>query len=250
MFKSPSPSLPSFPLSLLLWVFLPSFFWSSSSRLSFYFIFASYFLSFSSSSFVLFINYLLFCIYLLMLLIVSWLAPELSLPVDAVALLLELSLILPSASFRSWIYLLMRLISVVLPKIFFSFSVVRLSNYLIRFSKFYFSDSLNPDYAWSPFDYYFDLSVDYLWELLEPYFSRLLTRSVTLESRDARSVWLALRSFKQSIIILKFFTTISSFRLHSTFTVTVFSSWIYPSFCIISNKIIVYIDKIIKKQSH
>jgi hypothetical protein len=82
-----------------------------------------------------------------MLLIVSWLAPELSLPVDAVALLLVLSLIFPSASLRSWIYLLMRLISVVLPKIFFSFSVVRLSNYLIRFSKFYFSDSLNPDYA-------------------------------------------------------------------------------------------------------
>ena len=82
-----------------------------------------------------------------MLLIVSWLAPELSLPVDAVALLLVLSLIFPSASLRSWIYLLMRLISVVLPKIFFSFSVVRLSNYLIRFSKFYFSDSLNPDDA-------------------------------------------------------------------------------------------------------
>lgn len=82
-----------------------------------------------------------------MLLIESWLTPVLSLPVDAVALLLELSLILESASFRSWIYLLMRLISVVLPRIFFSFSVVRLSNYLIKFSKFYFSDSLNPDYA-------------------------------------------------------------------------------------------------------
>lgn len=140
--------------------------------------------------------------------------------------------------------MLIRLISLVLPIVFFSFSPMRFDNYLISCSKFYFSDSFRSEAeCCAGFYYYLGLSSDSglscWWELLELSFSRVVSLSDTLVSLDARSFWLAFRSFKQSIMILKFFTTISSFRLHSTFTVTVFSSWIYPSFCIYSNKIIV-----------
>lgn len=148
-------------LLLLLALFYMSLFSLSCSLvilLNFSFKFASYLRRWSKSSLIFIIDYLLFCISLLMLVILS--IPTLfvsSLPyliwvyilslVSVTLLLLLLSLwlfILLSKSFRSLTSLLSRFMSLILSRMFFSFWPVLFCSCLISSSKFYFY--YEPDY--------------------------------------------------------------------------------------------------------
>lgn len=133
-----------------------------------------------------------------------------------------------SLEIKSDIYLLIKFISLMLSRTFFSFCDVRPSSFFISFSNSYwFSD--DEDYGFAPLFYVF------YWAFSKLFYKLLYTvdtLSDNLLNLFNISFWFWLRSLRQSIMILKFLTTISSLRLHYTLTVTVFYSWIYPNFCI------------------
>lgn len=114
-------------------------------------------------------------------------------------------------SFKSDIYLLIKFISLMLSRTFFSFCDVRPSSFFISFSNSYWFSDVNEDYGCAPLFYVF------YWAFSKLFYKSLYTvdtLSDNLLNLFNISFWFWLRSLRQSIMILKFLTTISSLRLH------------------------------------